>query len=183
MCSIAFNLLIRRDRTEHYFGESATFEGTICDPSHNFERLSDDGYGQMGFVVYQPRNVIFWHLRQLFLKYAFQAGKNDIALSCVVIVHHSESNLALLFLDYGRLLWKVDVDRSGRYGRIALFSLRDAILSWRLSSGFFRSRRRGVFRGFPLRRCDSHISARSDVRVQRTDCRREVPSIILAVVS
>lgn len=54
-------------------------------------------------IVHQPGNVVLGHLRQLFLKDAFQPGEDDEAFTFVVVVDHSEFNLAIALLDDGGL--------------------------------------------------------------------------------
>ena len=63
-----------------------------------FEGFLDNSDGEMRTIVYQTRNVVFWHLGQLLLKYALQACKDDKAFASIVIVDHSELNLAGAFL-------------------------------------------------------------------------------------
>jgi len=54
-------------------------------------------------IVHQPRNIVFGHFRQLLLEYAFQASEDDQAFALVVVVDHSEFNLAVALFDNGGL--------------------------------------------------------------------------------
>jgi hypothetical protein len=57
-------------------------------------------------IVDESRYVVFWHLGQLFLEYAFETGEDDKTLPLVVVVHHSEFDLSIALLDYCWLLWE-----------------------------------------------------------------------------
>ena len=63
-----------------------------------FEGFLDDGDGEMRTVVYQTGNVVFRHFGKLLLKYTFQASEDDQAFASIVIVDHSELNLASALL-------------------------------------------------------------------------------------
>lgn len=61
----------------------------------------------MGSIVHKPSNVVFWHLRQLLLKYTFETSKDDKTLSRVVIVHNAELYLPVALFRDGRLIYVV----------------------------------------------------------------------------
>ena len=81
----------------------AAFEGTIGDAADNFERFLNNGDGKMGAIVYEGGDVVFWHLRQLFLKDTFKACKDDEGFAFVVVVHYTEFDLAVALFDDGGL--------------------------------------------------------------------------------
>jgi hypothetical protein len=57
----------------------------------------------MSAVVDKTCNVIFGHFRELLLEQAFEARKNDPAVSGAVIVDNSKFNLAISFFYNCRL--------------------------------------------------------------------------------
>lgn len=122
MCTVSLNLLIRGDGTEHDFGELAPSKGTICDATRNsqltcvrppktedlyapydFQRMLDNGNGQMCPVIDQSRNIVLRHLWKLFLKYALQSSENDEALPLSIIIDHSKFNFAVALFNHGGL--------------------------------------------------------------------------------
>lgn len=97
--------------------------------------MFDDGDRQMSLVVDQTCDVVFGHLRQLFLKDTFQSGQDDVMLSRIVIVHDSKFDQASLLFCHGGLLGKVN--GSGCDGRIRLrFGGYAAILLGRFGARF-----------------------------------------------
>jgi hypothetical protein len=71
---------------------------TVSYVPNNFEGVLDNGDGKMRPVVYKSRDVVFRHLRQLFLKDAFEAGEDDKAFPRVIIIHNAKLNLPTTFL-------------------------------------------------------------------------------------
>ena len=49
--TVAFDLLVRRDGAEDDLSKFAGVEGTVCYASHDFQRVFDDGHGEMGAIV------------------------------------------------------------------------------------------------------------------------------------
>lgn len=104
MRPVALNLLVAADGAEDDLGELAALERPVCDASHYLEGLLDDGYGQVGSVVDESRDVIFGHLGKLFLEDALQTGEYDEGFPVVVIVYHPKLDLAGSFFDDGGLV-------------------------------------------------------------------------------
>lgn len=61
---------------------------------NNFQWVLHNSNRQMRSVVDKPGYIIFGHLRELFLKYAFEAGEDDEALSGRVIVNDTKFDLS-----------------------------------------------------------------------------------------
>lgn len=76
------------------------------DIPYNLQRFLHNSYAQVGAVVDKSRNVVFGHLRQLFLEDALQARQDDCALSPPIVVDHSELNLPITLLYDSGLLWE-----------------------------------------------------------------------------
>ena len=57
-------------------------------PKHFHTRGFNNGHGKMRTIINQARYVALWHLRQLLLKDAFQAGHNNGALPAAIVVDH-----------------------------------------------------------------------------------------------
>ena len=64
----------------------------------DFKRLLDNSHGQMGTVVDQSSNIVFWHFWKLLLEDTLETSHNDHALSRVVVVNDAKFNLAIAFL-------------------------------------------------------------------------------------
>ena len=77
-----------------------------------------DGYAQMGSVVDEARNVVLWHLGQLFLEDTLQACQDDGALPLPIIVDYSEFNLPIALFYDGGLLGEWHYTFHGRRGGI-----------------------------------------------------------------
>ena len=103
MRAVALNLLIRTNGAKDNLGEAATLERTIRDAANNFQRLLDNGDGQMSAIVNKSGNVILRHLWELFLKDALETGENYEGFALVVVVDYSEFDLAIALFDDGRL--------------------------------------------------------------------------------
>ena len=106
VCAVTFDLLIAAYSAEDDFGELATLEGPVGDATYHFQRLLDDGHGQMGAVVDETGDVVLGHLRQLFLKDTLEASQDDVALAIAIVVDSSELDLAIALLDDGWFLRK-----------------------------------------------------------------------------
>jgi hypothetical protein len=114
--TISFDLLVGGDGTEDNLGKLAASEWSVgdstgesistasnvtCDsdlPNH-FHRLLDNGQGHVCPVIDEPSNVVFRHLWELLLKYAFQPSEDHRALRLSVIVDDSEFYYTFAFLD------------------------------------------------------------------------------------
>ena len=74
-------------------------------------------------IVDKASYVLLRHLGQLFLEDAFQPSKYDIALAGIVIVNHSELNVAMTLFDNGRLSNPVALEiRAPRVGSLLALS-------------------------------------------------------------
>jgi hypothetical protein len=100
MSTVAFDLLVGGDGQENDFGEFAAIEGSNGSPSYYFQRFLDNGYRDMTSIINQSSYVVFGHLGELFLEYAFQAGENDHTFTLVVIVDHPELDVSISFFQY-----------------------------------------------------------------------------------
>lgn len=126
--SVPLDLLVRTNGAEDNLGEAPALERPVRDAPDHLERLLDDGDGQVRSVVDEPRNVVLWHLGQLFLKDAFQPREDDEGFALVVVVHYAELNLASALLDDGGLLFAKQSaflsqrHRSGTQSRVFTFS-------------------------------------------------------------
>lgn len=103
MRSVALDLLIAADGAEDDLGELAALEWPVCDAADYFQWFLDDCYGQVRSVVDESRDVIFGHLRKLFLEDALQAREYDEGFPVVVVVYYAKLDLAGSFLDDGGL--------------------------------------------------------------------------------
>ena len=118
MSTIAFDLLIGRYGTKNNFCELSGVKRAVCYASktglaeacsreslyipHHLKGLLDNSHRKMCPVVHQPRNVVFWHLRELLLKYTFQTSQYDHAFPFVIIIDDAELDVPLtLFFDGG----------------------------------------------------------------------------------
>lgn len=54
----------------------------------------------MGPVIHQTGDVVLGHFRELFLKNAFQAGKDDQAFALIVVIYDPEFDLSVALLDH-----------------------------------------------------------------------------------
>ena len=63
----------------------------------------------MGTVIYQSRNVVFWHLGELLLENALEARQDDKTLSSVVVIDDAKLDLAIALLCDSRLGCVLDV--------------------------------------------------------------------------
>ena len=71
-------------------------------------------------VIYQSCYIIFRHLWELFLEYAFEPCEDDDAVTAVVIVDDAELNFALSLLNHCRLYKLCEVLKAIRQGKLYL---------------------------------------------------------------
>lgn len=102
MRAVAFDLLVGGDGAEDNFGKAAGVKGAVGDATYDFERMFDYGKGEMGAVVYETGNVLFWHFGKLFLENAFEAGEDHEGLRRAIVVGNAEFDLAVAFFNHGR---------------------------------------------------------------------------------
>jgi len=114
--AVAFDLLVRGDGAEDDLGKFPGVERAVGDSSasalilvpmnvdshspDNLERLLYDGHGEVGSIVDQACYVVFWHLWQLLLEYAFEPGQDYQTLSGIVIVDHPEFDFTIAFFGH-----------------------------------------------------------------------------------
>lgn len=120
MRTITLHLLITTNSTEDNLGELSSFERAIRNSSYDLSRETgafsiasvrralDDCDAQMCSVVDQSCNIVFRHLRQLFLEDTFQAGEDDRGMRFAVIVYDAEGNIAVALFQYSWFLWERD---------------------------------------------------------------------------
>jgi hypothetical protein len=101
--SVAFDLLIRGDGAEDDFSKLPVIERPVGDPPNHLQRVLDYCYREMGSVVYQTGDIILGHLGELLLEDAFQTRHYNETFTFVIIVDHSEFDLAFALFDDGRL--------------------------------------------------------------------------------
>jgi hypothetical protein len=120
MRAVALDLLVGGYGAEYDFSERAgrkwpVGDATMADilvaiqdmgpkenlPNH-FYRLLHNCKAHMRSIVDESCDVVFRHLRQLFLEYAFQAREDDGAVPASIIIDHAELDLASALLDDGR---------------------------------------------------------------------------------
>ena len=121
MSTVSFDLLIRGNGAEDDLSKLTTVKGTVCDAArpdlevaHNqrggryvpndLKRLLHNGHREMCPVIHQSGYVIFWHLRKLLLKDAFQPCQYYQALPFAIIIDYSEFDIAISFLRNRRLV-------------------------------------------------------------------------------
>src|SRR5271156_2343779 len=117
VCTVPFDLLVRRYGAEYNLGKFPSLEGSIGNTTNNLQRVLDDGDRKMGLVVHQSSDVVFGHFRQLLLEYALEAGEDDVALSGVVVIDHTKLDNAILLFNNSGFFGKAHEDWSLRRRR------------------------------------------------------------------
>lgn len=83
------------------------FKGLVGDVVDNFEGFFDNCDGQVGLVVDELSDVVFWYFWQLFLEDIFEVGQDDERFVFVVVVYNVEFDFVGMFFDDVRLLNRV----------------------------------------------------------------------------
>lgn len=74
-------------------------------------------------IIHQPRNIVFGHFRQLFLKYAFQTGEDNQAFALIVVIDDPKLDLAVALFDNGGLFApNISVGIGGEGGHFQIIS-------------------------------------------------------------
>ncbi|KAL7357954.1 hypothetical protein ACKS0A_01850 [Histoplasma ohiense] len=103
MRAVSFHLLVGRDRAKDDFGKLAVSEFSECDPADDLQRHFDDSHRQVSAIVDETRDIVLGHFRQLLLKQALEACKDNGTLSGAIIVDHSELDLSIPLFQNCRL--------------------------------------------------------------------------------